>query len=151
MSTAENHADAQDLVLSTAPVVNSGPRWARNLPWIDGFAALSAGALVLVIRGVLTELYGVSGRFLTFIAFVNLLYSMFGLTLGTLRRRPAWLLGALISANLVWAAVCIILAVRAPAGVTLWGYGHLIGEGAFVAALACLEWRYRRLILEPRS
>ena len=73
---------------------------------------------------------------------------MFGLTLGTLGRRPAWLLGGLISANLVWAAVCIILAVRAPAGVILWGYGHLIGEGAFVAALACLEWRYRRLILE---
>jgi hypothetical protein len=67
-----------------------------------------------------------------------------------LRRRPAWLLTALISANLLWAAACIAFAARAPASVTLWGYGHLVGEGAFVAALAFLEWRYRRSILELR-
>jgi hypothetical protein len=152
-SHAERETDAQAPAVSadTAPVVNGASRWARKLPWIDGFAALSAGALVFVFRGLLTDFYGLSYQFLTTIALVNTLYSVFGLTLGVLRRRPAWLLTALISANLLWAAACIVFAGRAPAGVTLWGYGHLVGEGAFVAALAFLEWRYRRSILELRS
>jgi hypothetical protein len=134
------------------PLVHPGRgSWRGKLPWIDGFAALSAGALMFVFRGLLSDLYGLSYQFLTTIALVNTLYSVFGLTLGVLRRRPAWLLTALISANLLWAAACIVFAVRAPASVTLWGYGHLLGEGAFVAALAFLEWRYRRSILERRS
>jgi hypothetical protein len=131
--------------------MNSGNRWARSLPLIDGVAALSAGALLLVVRGVLTHLYGVSSQFLTTIAVVNLLYSVLGLTLGMLGRRPAWLLAALICANLGWAAICIVLTTRAPVGMTLWGHAHLVGEGASVAVLAVLELRYRRSILELRS
>jgi len=34
----------------------------------------------------------------------------------------------------------------------VFGLGQLLGEGAFVAALATLEWRNRRVILgTPRS
>jgi uncharacterized membrane protein YcfT len=136
---------------NTAPVVNGASRWARKLPWIDGFAGLSVGVLMLVLRGLLSDLYGLSYQFVTFVALANTLYSVFGLTLGALRRRPAWLLTALIFANLLWAVACIVFAVRAPASATLWGYGHLAGEGAFVTTLAFLEWRYRRSILESRA
>ena len=155
--TAKRETDAQDPAASadTAPVVNGASRWAspwaRKLPWIDGFAALSAGVLVFVLRGLLADLYGLSYQFLTLITSVNTLYSVFGLTLGALRRRPAWLLTAPIAANLLWAVACIVFAVRAPASTTIWGYGQLVGEGAFVAALAFLEWRHLRSILEPRS
>lgn len=124
-------------------------RWPRNLPWIDAFAALSAGALVLLLRGWLTDLYGLSRQLLTTIAVVNILYSLFGLILGPLRHRPAWLLTALICANLFWAAVCMVLALRAPASVTFWGICQLVGEGVFVASLALQEWRHRSAILAP--
>lgn len=152
-SPTERKTDAQDPAVSagTAPVMNGANRWTRKLPWIDGFAALSAGALIFVLRGVLTDFYGLSHRFLTTIALVNVLYSVLGLTLGVLRRRPAWLLDALICANLLWAVACTVFAVRAPVSATVWGYGHLAGEGAFVTALALLEWRYRRSILALRS
>lgn len=150
-STADGETDVLDRAVSAAPVVDGASAWTRKLPWIDGFAALSAGALMFVFRGLLADLYGLSYQFLTTIALVNTLYSVFGLTLGVLRRRPAWLLTALISANLLWAAACIVFAARAPDSATFWGYGHLVGEGAFVAALGLLEWRYRRSILAPRS
>jgi hypothetical protein len=140
-STAKRQTDGQ------APVVNGASPWAKKLPWIDGVAALSAGALMFAFRGLLSDFYGLSYQLVTSIALVNMLYSVFGLTLGLLRRRPAWLLTALISANLGWAAACIVFAVRAPASATIWGYGQLVGEGAFVAALALLEWRHRRAIL----
>lgn len=152
-SPAERETYVLDRAVSaaSAPVVNGASRWTSKLPWIDGFAALSAGALMFVFRGLLTDLYGLSYQFLTTIALVNTLYSVIGLILGVLRRRPAWLLTALISANLLWAAACIVFAARAPGSATFWGYGHLIGEGAFVASLGLLEWRYRRSILAPRS
>ncbi len=101
-STAKRQTDAQ------APVVNGASPWTKKLPWIDGFAALSAGALMFVFRGLLSDFYGLPYQLVTTIALVNILYSVFGLTLGLLRRRPAWLLTALISANLVWAAACIV-------------------------------------------
>jgi hypothetical protein len=72
-----------------------------------------------------------------------------GLTLGSLRRRPAWLLGALIAANLAWTVVCVVLAVRAGSGVTVFGHAQILGEGAFVTALALVEWRHRQAILAP--
>ena len=152
-STAERETDARDSAVSghRAPVVSGRSRWARKLPWIDGFAALSVGALMFVLRGPLSDFYGLPYQLVTTIALVNMLYSVFGLTLGVLRRRPAWLLIALIAANLLWAVACIVFAVRAPASTTIWGYGQLVGEGAFVAALAFLEWRHLRSILEPRS
>jgi hypothetical protein len=140
-STAKRETDAQP----------RASQWAKKLPWIDGLAALTAGVLMFVFRGLLADFYGLSYQFLTIIALVNTLYSAFGLTLGVLRRRPAWLLTALIAANLLWAVACIVFAVRAPATATLWGYGQLLGEGAFVATLAFLEWRYRRSILELRA
>jgi len=121
------------------------PRWARHLPWIDGLAALTAGCLELALRRPIGELYGVSLRFVTTIAFCNVGYSLVGLTLGFARR--AWLLALLVAANLAWAVVCVLLAVRAPAGATLFAYTHLLGEGAFVVVLAALETRYRRSIL----
>lgn len=135
----------------TAPAANRASGWAEKLPWIDAFAGLSAGVLMFAFRGLLADFYGLPYQLVTTIAVVNMLYSVFGLTLGPLRRRPAWLLTALIAANLLWAVACVVFAVRAPASTTIWGYGQLLGEGAFVAALALLEWRHRRAILEPRA
>ena len=124
---------------------------ARTLPWIDGLAALAAGALVLGLRGDLAGWYGLPPSLVTTIGAVNIIYSAFGLTLGPLRRRPAWLLYALIAANLVWAGICAALVVRHAGTATIWGLGHVAGEGVFVTALALLEWRYRNAILSTRQ
>jgi len=133
-----------DLVALT--VVRGEPRWARHLPWIDGLAALSAGCAVLAARGWLADLYGVSSRLLATIAVINLAYSALGLALGFARR--AWLLALLIAANLTWMVVCVVLALRAPAGATAFAYAQFLGEGAFVAALALCELRFHRAILD---
>lgn len=124
-------------------------KW-RHLPWVDGLAALVAGCIVLALRGPLAELYGVTPGFVTTLAIVNVGYSTLGLTLGPMRRRPAWLLAILIAANFVWAVICSVLAVRA-SGVTVFAYAHFLGEGAFVAALGVLEWRYRQAIIRPSA
>ena len=125
----------------------NAPRWTNRLPWIDACAALTAGVLMLLLRGVLSDFYGLSVRFITVIALVNMAYSIPGFTLGRLRPRPRWLLHVLIAANLSWTCICVLLALRAPDTITFWGYGHILGEGAFVATLALFEWRHRRAIL----
>jgi hypothetical protein len=123
------------------------PEWPRKLVWVDGLAALFAGMLVLSLRGLLSDFYGLSRELLTFVGTVNVGYSVLGLTLGLLRRRPAALLRLLIVANSLWAAVCVALAVRVFPTATIFGLCHVIGEGIFVGGLALLEWRYRRAIL----
>jgi hypothetical protein len=125
--------------------------WARHLPWFDGLAALTAGLLVLMLRGWLAPLEGFSLEQVTFIGVVNLAYAIPGLTLGALRARPAWLLYALIAANLGWCVTCLVMAARAWSSASVFGVAQLLGEGLFVTALALCEARYRRVILTART
>lgn len=121
-----------------------------NLSWIDGCAALLAGGLVLALLDPLTHWYALPRQVLTFIAGVNLGYSSLGFALSLLPRSASsarrGLLFVLIVANCFWVLMCIGLTLRFGAEASVLGLAHLIGEGIFVATLAALEWRYRRLI-----
>jgi hypothetical protein len=123
------------------------PNWARKLPWIDGVGALAAGVLVLALRDMLAELYGISHEALTFVGLANVAYSSLGLSLGARQRRPPWHLGLLVAANLTWTVVCSVLLAHLGSDATPFGIVHLTAEGLYVLALAALEWRYRAALL----
>ncbi len=123
------------------------PRWARRFPFIDGLAGLAAGILVLLLRAVLVDFYGLSLELLTFIGWVNVAYAPLGLSLGTLRPRPAWLLWTLIAANLAWTLTCVAIAASVWPSAGVFGLVHILGEGVFVAGLALFEMRHRKELL----
>jgi len=120
----------------------------KNLPWADGGAGLVVGVLVLALRSFLTDFYGLSLDVVTFIGAANVAYSVPGLTLGAMKRRPAWLLWFLIAANLAWAVVSTVLAVKFWSTAQVFGLLHIIGEGLFVTVLAWQEFRHRDAILQ---
>ena len=65
-----------------------------------------------------------------------------------MKRRPAWLLWFLIAANLAWAVVSTVLAVKFWSTAQVFGLLHIIGEGLFVTVLAWQEFRHRDAILQ---
>ena len=121
--------------------------WTKRLPLIDGLAALTAGLVILALRDPLSEIYKLPVSLLTTTGAVNVLYSAGGLSFTARRSKPQALLFAVIVANLFWTCVCLALAIRFRSTASFWGVGHFVGEGAFVAALAALEWKNRHIIL----
>lgn len=118
-----------------------------KLLWIDSSAALLAGALVLTLSGWLSELHGLPRGLLVFTGGVNLLYGTYSFSLAVRAERPRALITVLVAANFSWAAVCLGLAATFAGSASLFGMAHLLGEGAFVAGLAALEWRWREQLL----
>jgi hypothetical protein len=121
-------------------------RWVQRILWIDGIAALSAGVLALVLGEFLADLYALPRGLITFIGAVNLAYSACSLTLATRRRRPTSAIIGLAAANGIWASVCAGLAIRFRGDASALGLAVILFEGAFVAALATLEWRHRHTL-----
>lgn len=120
--------------------------WVSRIFWVDGLAALTAGAFVLVARNLLAELYVLPLSLITFVGIVNIGYSALGLTLATKRRRGVALIASLAAANYFWACVCAFLAIHFASDARPLGLAHILFEGAFVAALATVEWRQRRAL-----
>ncbi len=118
----------------------------RKLLWVDGSAGLVAGAVVLLIRGWLSEWYGLPEELLFSMGVANLAYGSYSTSLAIRSIRPKTLILLLVAANLTWAIVCLILTIYHRQTVTPFGLAHLIGEGLFVGGLGCLEWRWRELL-----
>ncbi len=130
----------------------STAKWRTNLPWIDATAALSAGILMLVLCPIVSQFYALPSEFLTLNGVVSVLYSAIGWTLGARRPRSASLLYFLIAANATWAVFCLASAAQFASRASVFGLAHLVLEAAFVSALAAVEWRHRRAILDvPRA
>lgn len=123
----------------------------KNLLWVDCTAALVAGAAVLLLRGWLANLYALPENLVLIIGVVNVAYGAFSFSLAVARHhRPKFLIYALVFANLSWAATCFVIGAAYLRTASIFGLGHLIGEGVFVGALALLEWRARKqLVIEP--
>lgn len=121
--------------------------WVQHVFWVDGIAALSAGVFVLALREVLAERYALPLGLVTLLGLVNLAYAPMGLTLARWRSRPRALVVALSLANGFWTLVCVALAVRFAREASALGLAHLVFEGAFVAALAAVEWRNRSALV----
>ncbi|HEX2223416.1 MAG TPA: hypothetical protein VHN15_04335 [Thermoanaerobaculia bacterium] len=119
----------------------------RDLLWVDCIAAALAGATMLLLSGWLGGLYALPRGLLLFMGTVNVLYASYSFTLATRSKRPRFLINLLVLANLTWAGVCLALAVAFAGSATLFGIGHLVGEGFFVGGLAGLEWKWREELL----
>ena len=115
--------------------------------WIDATAAALAGVVVLFVSGWLSGWYGLPQELLISIGVVNLVYASYSGSLAMRMRRPKALILFLVSANLLWSVVCVILALIYRDTATLFGLAHLLGEALFVGGLGGLEWRWRDLLL----
>ena len=122
-----------------------------NLLWIDGGAGFSVGVAVLLLQPWLVDWYGLPEAVLTFVGMANLLYGCYSLSLAVRPTRPLGMIVLLAAANLAWAPVCVTLIINWQKTASWLGLAHLAGEGAFVALLACLEWRWRRELARGTS
>ena len=119
----------------------------RKLLWIDGLGGVVAGLAVLLLRNWLSEWYRLPPQFLLLIGVANLAYGSYSLSLAMRARRPIIFILLLAAANLTWTILCLRWAVMY-AGTASWlGLAHLIIEGLYVGALACLEWRWRKRLV----
>lgn len=122
---------------------NSFPR----LLWLDGAAGLTVGAAVLLLRGWLAELHGLSESFVVFLGLVNLLYAAVSLPIAAWSARPPELVGLLAIANVAWGVVCLTLSAAIGDAATPWFHAHLVGEGLIVGAMGVWEWRLRQCLV----
>jgi hypothetical protein len=105
-------------------------------------AGAIVGVLVLSLHGWLTQLYQLPGELVLVIGFANLAYACVSFTLAQLRRGDKVpFLRVVAVANVLWAVVCVILAVVWAGRASVFGLGTLIGEAVFVGCLGVLEWR----------
>lgn len=119
----------------------------RKLLWVDCSAGAAVGLLVLTFSGWLSELYQLPRNFVVFMALANLAYALYSFSLATRPRRPRILILLLIVANMTWGVLCFWWAFTYGQTASLFGLAQLVGEGLFVGGLACLEWRWRELLL----
>ena len=119
----------------------------RRLVWGDSFGGLVAGTIGWVVSGWLSSFYGLPVTLMRVIATVNLLYGMYSLVLALSPVRSRKRVLFLIGSNFFWVGVCSVLAVVYWPTANVFGVGHLIVEGAIVGAIACVEWRYRDLMI----
>lgn len=119
----------------------------KNLLWIDCTAGVLAGTLVISLSEWLSNLYSIPQSLLLFIGAANLLYACYSFSLAIRARRQECLINILITANVIWAFVCIGIVARLSENMTVLGNMHIAGEAIFVGGLAGLEWKWRNQLL----
>lgn len=113
------------------------------LLWLDCTAGALVGVLVLVFAEWLGRLHGLPVGVLVVLGTANLLYAAYSFSIARNARRTLRPIEVLALANAAWGVVCVVLAVRYWAVVSVFGFVHLFGEAAFVGGLAALQWRQR--------
>ncbi|TIH10466.1 hypothetical protein [Pseudomonas leptonychotis] len=119
----------------------------KNLLWVDCTAGAVAGLLVVLFSGWLSGLYAIPENLLLLIGATNLVYACYSFSLARRAKREKVLINILISANALWAFVCMGIATQYLGTMTLLGSVHLAGEAIFVGGLAALELRWRNQLL----
>ena len=77
---------------------------------------------------------------------VNLAYASYSLSLASRSNRSQTLILILVAGNLLWSLLCVRWAIVFSDTASFWGLAHLTLEALFVGGLACLEWRWRKLL-----
>lgn len=133
---------------ATPPPPPDARRRARRLLQFDSSAGLVAGLLMLTVRDWLAALTGLPVPVVLFVAVANLAYGGYSGWLVMIARRRGMpsrrAVTVLIVANVAWAGVCAMLLARFGALATVFGWLHLVLEGALVASLGLVEWRVVR-------
>jgi hypothetical protein len=118
----------------------------QRLLWIDGIGAVIVGVGMLALSPWLEGFFGFSRSFVLLLGAVNLAYGSFSLPLARRAVRPLWRIRLLASANVAWGGVCLVLIALHWGTATVFGLLHLGLEGAYVAGLGALEWRWREAL-----
>ncbi len=120
-------------------------RTARRILSFDSAAGLFVGGVVLGLSGFVSELYGLPISVVGFVGAANLIYGVYSgslvLTAHTRGQLGRPWVTALVTANLVWSAVCGVLLVLHWSTLTPLGVLGLSFEALFVAGLAVVEFR----------
>jgi hypothetical protein len=111
----------------------------KTLLWIDGFAALLSGVLMLTLKNIVSPIFNLPENLLTFLAIVSLAYSPFSIYLAKQKSNSKQLMTILVLANSIYAFFCFILAIYFHKTATLIGIGYLLFDSIVVATLAILE------------
>lgn len=123
----------------------------QKLLWVDCLAGALVGALLLLLRGWLSELYRLPQELLFFMGMANLTYAAYSLSLAVRRTRPRPLILLLVFANMMWAVACLWWVSVFVGTASFFGLAQLAGEALFVGGLAVLEWRWRDLLQNARG
>ncbi len=118
-----------------------------KLLWIDCIAGAVVGVAVLMLSPWLSRIEALPRGLLLFTGAANLLYACYSLSLAARMRRTLRQIELLVFANGAWAVVCVALALSFASSATWIGIAHLLGEAAFVGALAGAEWRWRNQLV----
>lgn len=118
----------------------------KRLLWIDGFAGLLVGVVVLLVSDWLSQCYGLPQGLLHIIGVGNTVYGLNSLSLAWRNNRPEKRILLVAFSNLMWAAVCVFWTITYWDSAGFLGRGHLLAEALFVGGLGCLEWRWRTLL-----
>jgi hypothetical protein len=119
----------------------------KNILWVDCTAGALAGILAISLSEWLSNLYSAPQNLLLLIGVANLLYACYSFSLAVRAIRQEFLINILITANGIWALVCIGIVTQSSENMTLLGSVHIAGEAIFVGGLACLEWKWRNQLL----
>jgi hypothetical protein len=119
----------------------------RSLLWIDCSAGLLNGAITLVFARWLSQLYAVPVALLLIMGVANVVYGTYSFSLARRAVRPRALIVLLISANALWAGLCLVAAFIVASTASKLGVAQLLVEGTLVGGLAALEWRNRERLL----
>ena len=123
----------------------------KQLLWVDGIAALSAGITVLILQARLATLFNIPEVWLVISAIVSLGYSSYSICLAQQKSAARELIKVLAVANFVYAAYCLILALSFSKSATWVGVAYLLIESLFVATLAIVEWQHIKSDTEKYS
>ena len=107
--------------------VDSGPMiWPRRLLWIDAFAGLAAGVVVLLAASWLSRLHNLPPGLLYVMGAANLTYGIYALQLALRRKRPRLMIYILVLGNTTWTLLCLSWVMAFSDTISIWGLGHFI-------------------------
>ena len=125
--------------------------WTRPILWVDSASALVTGLGLLALSEPIGAFLGIRGAWVTGHAFVHLAYGSYSGSLALRNTRPRWAIHLLIFANAAWALFCLAAALALARPISGWWAAQLAFEGAFIGALAAIEWTLREQLRTRRA
>ncbi|WP_087024016.1 hypothetical protein [Thaumasiovibrio subtropicus] len=118
----------------------------KNILWVDGIAAMTAGLLVLILSEWLEGLYRLPLAVIYVLVVANLSYAAYSLSLAYRRSPSLAAIQLLVFGNLLWSVICVVILVYYREMISIWGFLFVTGEALFVCFLAGFEWRWREVL-----
>jgi hypothetical protein len=111
----------------------------QRLLWIDGFAGLTAGLFILLLRNQLSDWLGLPLWLLTLQCACNFLYATYSLSLAYRTHKPKWMLWTLVYGNWGYALFALIMLVYFYPTCTSLGVAFFVAEVVFIGGIGVVE------------